>query len=177
MVKEIAIIRYGHREERDRRVTAHCCLVARAFGAKRIIVCGPKDEELEKNYGKVNRNWGKGASLGFAENWKTEITKRKARGAKIVHLTMYGIPLGKKIGKIRKEKKVAVLIGSQKVPREAYGLADYNVSVTMQPHSEVAALAVFLHELMRGKELEAKFGGAKIGVVPQEKGKKTKKRF
>ncbi|MFA4906868.1 MAG: tRNA (cytidine(56)-2'-O)-methyltransferase [archaeon] len=177
MVKEITIIRYGHREERDKRVTSHCCLVARAFGAKRIIVCGPKDKGLEKSFDKVNLNWGKGTSLGASGNWKAEIRKQKARGAKIVHLTMYGIPLGRQIEKIRKEKKVAVLIGSQKVPREAYGLADYNVSVTMQPHSEVAALAVFLHELMQGKELEAKFRGAKIEVVPQERGKKTKKRF
>lgn len=177
MVKKIEVIRYGHREERDRRVTSHCCLVARAFGADRIVVCGKKDKALEKSVEGINRNWGRGISLAFSKNWKKELLAKRRLGWKIVHLTMYGLPLDEEIGKIRREKKVAVLIGSQKVPGEAYRLADYNVSVTMQPHSEVAALAVFLHELLEGKELEKSFPGARMKIVPCACGKKVKKSF
>ena len=63
------------------------------------------------------------------------------------------------------------MIGGEKVPGEVYGLADYNIAVTNQPHSEVAALAVFLHEYFSGKELDKKFRG-RLKIVPQAAGKK-----
>jgi len=37
--------------------------------------------------------------------------------------------------------------------------ANYNVAVTNQPHSEIAALSVFLDHLQRGQELKADFEG------------------
>ena len=55
-------------------------------------------------------------------------------------------------------------------------MSDWNVSVTGQPHSEVSALALFLHELYQGKELEAEFPGARLKTVPQPKGKKIETR-
>ena len=88
---------------------------------------------------------------------------------------MYGIPIQKRINEIRKIKgDILVVIGSQKVPRVVYELADYNIAVTNQPHSEVAALAIFLHELFEGKELDKKFENPMIEIIPQEKGKKVK---
>ena len=56
--------------------------------------------------------------------------------------------------KIKKEQKIAVLIGSQKVEREVYEKVDYNIAITHQPHSEIAALAIFLDRYQEGKELE-----------------------
>jgi tRNA (cytidine56-2'-O)-methyltransferase len=82
---------------------------------------------------------------------------------------MYGEPLAEKIPEIRraaKKKGLLVVIGAEKVPREVYALCDYNVSVGNQPHSEVAALAVFLHELSEGRELNKKFANARITVTP-----------
>lgn len=38
MDKEIYILRLGHRPKRDRRVTTHVILVARAFGAKGVYI-------------------------------------------------------------------------------------------------------------------------------------------
>ena len=64
-------------------------------------------------------------------------------------------------------------MGSEKVPRELYDAADFNISVTSQPHSEVAAMAVFLHELFRGKPPGKKSKNARIKVVPQQRGKKV----
>ncbi|NIU84342.1 MAG: tRNA (cytidine(56)-2'-O)-methyltransferase, partial [Candidatus Thorarchaeota archaeon] len=40
------------------------------------------------------------------------------------------------------------------------------------PHSEIAALAIFLDRLFQRKELKRRFEGAKIKVTPQERGKK-----
>ena len=93
-----------------------------------------------------------------------------------VHLTVYGMPLQKRIGKIRKKKNIMLIVGGEKVPPDVYQMADMNIAVTNQPHSEVASLALFLHEYFRGRELDKRFPGANIRAVPQEKGKLVKKR-
>ena len=173
----VAVLRYGHRSVRDYRVTSHCALVARAFGAGGITVCGEEDERIRRSIEKVVEKWGGIFRISFSDSWKNEFRKfRKNRNSAIVHLTMYGIPLQKAIGKIRKFRNIMVVIGSQKVEGSVYGDSDFNVSVTQQPHSEIAALAVFLHELFGGKELEGKFPNAKIRIIPKEKGKKVLKR-
>ncbi|MCS7134988.1 MAG: tRNA (cytidine(56)-2'-O)-methyltransferase, partial [Candidatus Aenigmarchaeota archaeon] len=87
-------------------------------------------------------------------------------------LTMYGINLPNIIEKIREIKDMLIIVGSEKVPAEIYELIDYQVAVTLQPHSEVAALAVFLDYYFEGKEMEKEFENAKIKIVPKEKGKK-----
>ncbi len=52
-------------------------------------------------------------------------------------------------------------------------MADINVAVSNQPHSEVAALAIFLDRLYKGEELNIMFGDSKIKVIPMERGKKV----
>ena len=66
-----------------------------------------------------------------------------------------------------------MIVGSEKVPAEVYQLADYNIGITNQPHSEIAALSVFLHEYFKGKEFGKKFKKSQIKIVPQERGKKV----
>ena len=178
-MNEVVVLRYGHRTVRDERITSHCCLVARAFGARKIIVEGFEDEMLVKTVNSINKSWGGGFVLEFTEHWKPVIKKYMKRGFKVVHTTMYGQPLQDKIAKIRTFGKVLLVIGSQKVEREVYEMADMNISITLQPHSEVAALAVFLHEYLEGKELKKKFSGAKLNIIPQDRGKKIigKKKF
>jgi tRNA (cytidine56-2'-O)-methyltransferase len=72
-------------------------------------------------------------------------------------------------------KDVLVLVGSQKVPREFYSaeVSDFNVAVGNQPHSECAALAIFLDRFFSGKSLGKPFEHAKMKVIPQEHGKKV----
>jgi tRNA (cytidine56-2'-O)-methyltransferase len=76
----------------------------------------------------------------------------------VVHLTMYGENLPNVIGQLENEK-LMVVVGAEKVPPDLYRLADYNVAVTNQPHSEIAALSVFLDHLQGGQELKADFEG------------------
>lgn len=86
---------------------------------------------------------------------------------------MYGLQLQSVISRIRDDPSdKLVVVGGAKVPGEIYDLADWNVAVTSQPHSEVSALAVFLHELFEGIELQAVFEGSRLRVVPQERGKR-----
>lgn len=165
------MLRYGHRSARDFRVTSHCALVARAFGAEQIIICGAQDNDLAKSIEKVTKNWGGTFKTSFSESWQKEIKKYKESGFFAVHLTMFGLPVNKAMPKIRKQKKVLIIIGSQKVERNVYEHADANVSITLQPHSEISALAVFLDRFFDGNFMTKKFPQSKIHLKPQLKGK------
>jgi len=164
-------LRLGHRRIRDQRITSHCGLVARAFGTNGITYSGEKDENLEKSIKKVVKNWGGPFEISYEKNWRKIIKNWKG---KIVHLTMYGLPIQDKINKIKKSRgNLLIIIGSEKVATDVYHSSDWNIAVTNQPHSEVAALAIFLDMLFKGKELKKKFKKIKIKIIPQEKRKKT----
>lgn len=169
----LAVLRLGHRLGRDQRISTHCGLVSRALGADGIIYTGEQDTEVVKSIEEVGSKWGGSFAASYEKDWKKVLKEYKQKKFSIVHLTMYGEPVQSKIKALRKKSNVLVVIGGEKVPPEIYQLADANVAVTNQPHSEVAALAIFLHEYFDGKELEKKFKNAKIRVVPQERGKKV----
>ncbi len=168
------MLRLGHRKERDKRVTTHVGLVARAFGVDGIILAGEYDENVLKTWQDVTERWGGPFSVKYTESWRRTMREWKERGGIVVHLTMYGIPVDDAAGKIREEvrsgKDVLVVVGAEKVPREVYELADYNVAVGNQPHSEIAALAIFLDRLFCGKELKKEFHGW-LRIVPNPRGK------
>lgn len=170
---EIVVLRYGHRLVRDYRVTSHCCLVARAFGAKRIIVAGDEDSSIRNSVEDIAKRWGGGFKVQFTESWRKTLAEFKKRGFFSVQLTMYGLPLQKEAKKLRKRKKILLIIGSQKVEKEVYEKSDANIAVTGQPHSEIAALAVALDWLQDGKELGKRFSKAEIRVLPQSRGKRV----
>ncbi len=165
----ITVLRLGHRPERDKRITTHICLLARAFGAGKVVVT-KRDEELEKTVNDIVKRFGGDFSIVFDENWKNVI--KNFNGVR-VHLTMYGLPVQDVIDKIPKDKDVLVIVGSQKVPIDVYKLSDFNVAITNQPHSEVSSLAIFLDRFLEGKELYLKFQG-EYRVVPTERGKNLK---
>jgi tRNA (cytidine56-2'-O)-methyltransferase len=166
----LVLLRLGHRIFRDQRVTTHCALTARAFGCDKMVYSGEKDSEMEKSIQDVVKRWGGNFEIVYEKNWKKFLSLFP--GKKVL-LTMYGINLPDIIDKIRPIKDLLVVVGSEKVPGEVYELVDYQVAVTLQPHSEVAALAVFLDWYFSGKEMKKEFKDAKIRTIPQERGKKT----
>src|SRR3989441_10943871 len=88
-------------------------------------------------------------------------------GGRIVHLTAYGLPLPKMLPEIHDSNKdLLVVVGSEKMPGEVFKLADWNVSVTNQPMSEVAALAVFLDWHLKHNAFNKAFPNAQIRIVP-----------
>ena len=167
----VTVLRMGHRIERDKRVTTHVGLVARAFGADGIIVADTKDKSIEESIRKVVDAWGGPFSIQTGEPWRQAIKKWRASGGLVVHLTMYGMPVDDGIQKAR-SKDVLVVVGAEKMPGEMLGIADLNVAIGHQPHSEVAALAIFLDRLYNGSELKKEFKGSKIKIIPSENGKK-----
>jgi len=81
------------------------------------------------------------------------------------------MPLQEKVEELRKAQKLLIVVGGPKVPGKVYYESDYNVSVTSQPHSEIAALAIVLHEIQRGEELKRDFGKSALRIIPSEMGK------
>jgi len=181
LMPDVVVLRLGHRIERDKRITTHVGLVARAFGANGIILSGEKDINVINSLQKVVLTWGGNFFIQYEEKWRNVIKEYKNENWLIIHLTMYGININQVEREVKEKfysekKNILIIVGAEKVPGEIYSLSDYNIAIGNQPHSEVAALAVFLDRLFEGKELEAKFPNAKIMVIPQEKGKKVIKR-
>jgi len=167
----VTVLRLGHRPQRDKRLSTHLLLAARAFGADGAIYAGTEDPRLEERVAKIVENWGGEFTVLYTDSWRGTV---KAWQGEVVHLTMYGLPVREVIQEIRvcPEPKL-VVVGGPKVPREIYDLAKWNVSVTTQPHSEVSALAVFLHMLFGGEELERSFEGARLRIKPRGRGKEV----
>ena len=63
------------------------------------------------------------------------------------------------------------MVGAEKVPREIYEIADYNVGIGNQPHSEISALAILLDRIQNGIQFEKEFLGGQRKIIPTEKGK------
>ena len=170
---DVYVLRIGHRPERDQRVTTHVGLTARAFGAKGMYLA-ERDKGIVESLTDVASRWGGDFTIEDGVKWKRCIADWKRRGGIVVHLTMYGISLTAAEEEIRSlGKDVLVIVGAEKVPGEIYGLADFNIAVTSQPHSEISSLAVFLDHLYRGSRLDMQFPGAAIRVLPSAHGKRT----
>ena len=140
---KVSVLRLGHRRERDKRITSHLGLTARAFGADEVILAGEEDESALETWNSVAERFGGSLECRFEPkpmNW----LRRFADSGTVIHLTMYGEPWREASSKIPKDKPAVIVVGGTKVPAEVFSLADHNVSVGNQPHSEVAALGVFM---------------------------------
>lgn len=168
----VVILRIGHRPERDQRVTTHVGLTARALGAEGMYLAA-SDYGVVESIADVADRWGGSFYCKDNVKWRQCILNWKKEGGTVVHLTMYGLNLPDVIGEVRRKDPILVVVGAEKVPGEIYGLADFNVAVTGQPHSEISSLALFLDHLFAGRELKNEFPGAKIRIVPTRAGKKT----
>lgn len=166
----LKILRLGHRAGRDDRISTHVGLTARQWGADEVVFSGEKDESMIESQKDIIDRWGGDTTVRYEQSWKKEI--KEFDGLK-VHLTMYGERLDEKTEELEdslNDRDLLVIVGAEKVPRWVYTHVDYNISVGNQPHSEIAALAVFLDRL---KDIENDFPGAEIRVEPSEDRKLT----
>ena len=165
----IEVVRIGQRLVRDDRVTTHVALVARAFGCTKIFMT-EVNPEIKDTLEKINNTWGGNFVVEFIDNWKS-IVKKKKEKYKIVHLTMYGESINDVDIQLRQEENLLIVVGAEKVPREIYELADYNVGIGSQPHSEISSLAILLDRIQKGEQFKNSFPGAKRKIIPTRKGK------
>ncbi len=166
----IEVIRIGQRLVRDDRVTTHVALVARAFGARKILMT-EVNPKIKDTLNKINAMWGGDFEIEFVTNWRRTIKEKKSKSFKIVHLTMYGEPINSIQSELRTVKNMVVVVGAKKVPRDTYELADFNVSVGNQPHSEISALAVLLDRTQGGEQFAMGFSNGNRQIIPTKKGK------
>jgi len=166
----IEVVRIGQRLVRDDRVTTHVALVSRAFGAKRIFM-SEINPEIKDTVEKINKTWGGKFEVEFIDKWKSVVKRKKEENFKIVHLSMYGENINNVQEELGREANLLIVVGAEKVPREIYELADYNVGVGSQPHSEISALAILLDRIQKGKQFERDFSDAKRKIIPTKNGK------
>ncbi len=166
----IAVLRLGHRISRDKRITTHVCLVARAFGADHIYIT-TKDEHIEQNIQSVCTRFGGPFTIStgvkptkILNNWKGQI----------IHLSMYGEQLDIALPQLDISKDMLIVVGAEKVPGYIYEKADFNIAIGNQPHSEVAALAVFLDKITKGSWKDKQFVDAKLEIIPSNTYKKVR---
>jgi len=167
---KIEVLRIGTRLVRDDRVTTHVTLVSRAFGASKIYMYDA-NPEIKETISKVNKMWGSDFKVEIIENWKDIIKFKKKESFKIVHLTMYGENINTIQDEIKKEEKILIIVGAEKVPRETYDMSDYNVAIGNQPHSEISALAILLDRIWQGQQLQKKYPDGEREIIPTKKGK------
>lgn len=164
----ISVLRIGHRPFRDKRITTHVALVARAFGADSIYI-DTHDEKIEETIYAVCNRFGGNFSIqtGISAN---KIIKEWQ--GQIVHLTMYGETLSEAMSFLDRKQDLLIIVGAEKVPPQYYDIADINVSVGNQPHSEVAAVAVFLDRYTSQAWQEKTYDG-EMKIIPSKHGKKV----
>jgi len=170
------VLRIGHRLVRDDRVTTHVALVARAFGADTIYMTGILDGSIKDTVADVSKRWGGRFRIEEVQDWKSLVRAWKKGGGKVAHLTMYGINIDDMTKRLCEESKILVIVGAEKVPPEVYSLADYNIAIGNQPHSEISALAIFLDRIFTGKQFKRVFADANLKIIPAEKGKKAQQK-
>ncbi|MCJ7479368.1 MAG: tRNA (cytidine(56)-2'-O)-methyltransferase [Candidatus Nanohaloarchaeota archaeon QJJ-7] len=173
----VEVLRLGHRRGRDDRISTHVALTARQFGASSVTFSGERDDSMLESVRDVVERWGGPFDIRYREDWRNVI--RDFDGP-VIHLTMYGVPYYEDIDGLEgdfggSEDDILVVVGGEKVPSEVFEIADYNLAIGNQPHSEVAALAVFLHDLFQGDWTDREFEDAEIEVFPSEEGKETRK--
>jgi tRNA (cytidine56-2'-O)-methyltransferase len=141
------------------------------MGANRVLV-DQSDPDLEARLAKVVDTFGGDFAVQTGVEWRKVL---RSTPATVVHLTMYGenaagweVPRWEEL----RGKDLLVVVGATKVPPEVYELADINAAVGNQPHSEVAALAVFLTWLTGGEALRRDLGGRQR-ILPQVRGKRV----
>jgi tRNA (cytidine56-2'-O)-methyltransferase len=130
----------------------------------------PPDADLARRVAAVSERWGGHFEVVGCPDWRKAV---RAFDGVSVHLTMYGEPLDAVAAKLRRSPRILAIVGGAKVPSAVYQLATYNVAVGHQPHSEVAALALFLDRMI-GLPGPGAWPGARAEIVPTARGKQVR---
>lgn len=75
----VEVLRLGHRGDRDKRISTHVALTARALGADKIIFT-TEDEHVENSVKKVVESWGGNFEFVVEKHWRKYIREFKKEG-------------------------------------------------------------------------------------------------
>lgn len=133
------------------------CMTARALGASDITFTCRKSPKLVDEVRKLNWKWGGKFDVHFTDNYRKHLDS-VGKNYKLVYLTRFGTPLSKISYPIKTYKNLVLIITEREGIETIQKLADFNVSVSSQPHASISALAIFLHTFYNGRELAIRFG-------------------
>ena len=170
MSERFDVLRLGYRRGRDPRITTHLALVARALGADGFLLAGDDDQEMFDNLNSVSERFGGELDTEHVSGLG-HFKKHVENGGVAVHLTMYGEPFRQAIPKIRRDRPLIIVVGGAKVPGDVYKICQHNVAVGNQPHSEVAALALFMDAWFGESGSERSFKDARLVIEGVNGGK------
>ena len=170
MSERFDVLRLGYRRGRDPRITTHLALVARALGADGFLLAGDDDQEMFDNLNSVSERFGGELDTEHVSGLG-HLKKHVENGGVAVHLTMYGEPFRQAIPKIRRDRPLIIVVGGAKVPGDVYKICQHNVAVGNQPHSEVAALALFMDAWFGESGSERSFKDARLVIEGVNGGK------
>ena len=80
----VDVIRLGHRVDRDRRMTSHLGLTARALGANGMIIFGDRDSSIVQTLSGVSERFGGKFTSRFEKNPMGYLKKFRMGGARTV---------------------------------------------------------------------------------------------
>lgn len=172
---KVVVLRWGHRD-RDKRLTSHVALTARALGASGFVLSDVRDKRIETTLEKIVKRWGGYFHFEMGKPWRNVVKEWRDKNNIVVHLTAYGenIQTSDVLQRIKATTKdVLVLVGSQKVPSHFYSeaVSHFNVAIGNQPHSECSSLAIFLDRFFEGRTLAKEFEGSEITIPPEKRTK------
>ena len=170
MSERVDVLRLGYRRGRDPRITTHLALVARALGSDGFLLAGDDDQEMFDNLNSVSERFGGELDTEHVSGLG-HLKKHVDNGGVAVHLTMYGEPFRQAIPKIRRDRPLIIVVGGAKVPGDVYKICQHNVAVGNQPHSEVAALALFMDAWFGESGSERSFNDARLVIEGVNGGK------
>ena len=90
MRANVTVVRLGHRQQRDKRITSHLGLTARAMGASHFVLCGDNDPSVLATLNDVTNNFGGDFTSEHQSKPMGWLKRFSKGGGRIVHLTMYG---------------------------------------------------------------------------------------
>lgn len=156
MINVLAIGRNSYQNSID------LCVTSRALGASEITFVGEKEARLVNYINRMNSKWGGKFKVSFVRSYN-EFMKGSDKAIKI-YLTRYGIPFMQKSAMISTYKRIVLIVTDKEDVDYINKIADFKISVTSQPHCRAAAIAVFLHEYYKGRELAMHFENAKYAI-------------
>ncbi len=69
----LEVLRLGHRPQRDKRITTHVCLTARALGARRVRIA-EADDSIARTVTGVASRFGGDFAVETGTGWRGPIT-------------------------------------------------------------------------------------------------------
>lgn len=150
---------------------ADLCLVARAFGASEIVFTSDNKKLISKSQRFCKgmcADWGGRFNISFTSNWKAYIKNKK--NYKTVYLTRYGIPMKQMRYTLRAYKNLLVIASFSEEINALYEFADFNISITSQPHTIASSITALLLAYYRDREPSIHFENAKYKIIPEPHG-------